>query len=116
MQSQGGFIAPSASSKITPLSQPGFTKPEPLQAPDNDAEDESSASTANSFFSVLMPLVTLLGGTFFLFFALMLKLFSKNGKLTLEWSADSWPYFLFPALFLLLLGLGTITSEEPESI
>lgn len=71
--------------------------------------DEDSPTSL--FFSLLM----LLGGSFFLFFGLMMKLFSKNGRFTLEWSADSWPYFLFPALFLLFFGLMSLTTVAEEN-
>ena len=72
--------------------------------------------TQESLVKVLFSLIALLGGSFFAFFGLMLKLFSKNGKLVLEWNAETWPYYLFPALVLLVLGMAMLPSSEQETI
>ncbi|MDB6081901.1 MAG: hypothetical protein JWO53_1173 [Chlamydiia bacterium] len=76
--------------------------------PEDAIEDDTS------LLKVLLPLISLLAGSFFIFFSLMIKLFSKNGKLTLEWSAESWPYYLVPALILLVIGMATLSRAEKE--
>lgn len=72
-------------------------------------------SSQESLVKVLLALVALLGGSFFAFFGLMLKMFSKNGRLVLEWNAETWPYYLFPALILLVLGMMTLSHGEQEA-
>jgi hypothetical protein len=103
-------FVPPTSNKITPLEQPSYHRPEQLALPQEQQPTESEPS----LFSTLIPLVSLIGGAFFVFFALMLKVFSKNGKLVLEWHADSWAYYFFPALFFLLVGIVTLSSADTE--
>lgn len=104
------------SCKITQLEQPRYAShhPEELlqKAVKQEARHEEEEGNAPSIFKVLMPLISLLAGSFFIFFSVMLKLFSKNGKLVLEWNMDSWPYYLVPALFLLVIGMTTLGSSE----
>lgn len=64
---------------------------------------------------VLVPLVSLLTGAFFFFFGVILKLFSSNGTFTLEWNASAWPFFVFPAFLLLLVGMVSLPKDPPES-
>jgi len=98
-------------SKVTHLTQPeAFPKIE--QSHDVAYADDAEESSPVSLFASLLML---LGGSFFLFFGLMIKLFSKNGRFTLEWSAETWPYFLFPALFLLFFGLMSLSSVSEET-
>jgi hypothetical protein len=61
---------------------------------------------------VLLSLFSLLAGSFFFFFGLLLVLFSENGTFSLEWKASSWPYFIFSAMFLLLTGLWSVSKIE----
>ncbi len=65
-------------------------------------------------FTVLLSLAALLAGSFFFFFGVIIKLFSKNGSFVLEWNASSWPYFVASALVLLALGLYTLSKLDQE--
>lgn len=113
-----------AQAPAAPLSEPAF-KPLSVQAisadillPKQPQENEDTAAEQSyslHLLKVLLPLIALLAGSFFFFFGLLLKLFSKNGKLVLEWSADSWPYYVFPALVLLVVGLFSLSQVEPET-
>ena len=86
------------------------------------AEEQAAKSTkkeneaGENIYKVLFSLIALLTGSFFAFFGFILKLFSKNGKLVIEWNAESWPYYLFPALLLLIYGMMTLSSSEQESV
>jgi hypothetical protein len=76
--------------------------------------EDAASEHSESIGKVLFALFSLLAGSFFVVFGLILKLFSKNGKFVLEWSQDAWPYYLFPALFLLVYGMLSFTSGDPE--
>jgi len=86
-----------------------------LQQKEELAETEETLP-ANAFVHqaghVLLSLFSLLAGSFFFFFGLLLLLFSENGTFSLEWKASSWPYFVFSAMFLLLVGLWSVTKIE----
>lgn len=73
--------------------------------------EEPSSETAAD---VLIPLFTMLTGSCFLFFALFLKLFSKNGKLVFEWKGESAFHFFVPAVILLLIGFFSLSSSQIE--
>lgn len=104
-----------AKQQIKPQTHP--PKPHELQknAEQEDSQDTTAAANNSPLQKILMPLIALLAGSFFFFFGMFLKLFSKNGKLTLEWHADSWPYFVFPAICLLLIGVATLSHAETDS-
>lgn len=97
-----------ASSKITSL--PKFEMRETVE------EQEFTPSAEESFGSqvghVLLALFTLLAGSFFFFFGLLILLFSTNGTFSLEWKASSWPYFVSSALGLLITGLWSLSKIE----
>lgn len=67
-------------------------------------EGTDAPEVEESVFDVVIPLIALLSGGFFVFFALFLKFFSKEGRLILTWRADAAPYFLIPAMILLIIG------------
>ena len=69
-----------------------------------------------NIYKVLFSLIALLTGSFFAFFGLILKLFSKNGKLVIEWNAEQWPYYFFPAFLLVVYGMLTLSPQEQETI
>ena len=79
-------------------------------------EQEFTPSAEESFGSqvghVLLALFTLLAGSFFFFFGLLILLFSTNGTFSLEWKASSWPYFVSSALGLLITGLWSLSKIE----
>lgn len=58
----------------------------------------------NAFQSLFLPLIFLTTGLIFLFFSLMLFLFSEHGKLTLQWDGDIWYIYGILAVPLLILG------------
>jgi len=92
--------------KITHLEQSVPEKPK--------AEGVASSEGEGSLWNVLVPLISLLSGTFFVVFSLILKFFSKNGKLTLEWNSASFPFYFVPALFLVVLGLFSLSFSDKE--
>jgi len=115
-QPQQQMVSNPAPSKITHLSQPQFSRADEPVKTKPDALLEVEESHDSSLTRALFPLIALLAGSFFVFFGLMLKFFAKNGKLTLEWSADAWPYYLFPAIFLLIIGMMSLSPPEHETI
>jgi len=74
-----------------------------------EASEEVSTEEPSSFVKILVPLFSLLCGSFFLFFSFLLKFFAKNGKLTLEWSSAAWPSYFFPALLFVVIGLFSLS-------
>lgn len=79
------------------------------QAGETNNQDESFVSQVGH---VLLALFTLLSGSFFFFFGLLILLFSQKGTFTLEWQATSWPYFVLSALILLATGLWSLSRVE----
>jgi hypothetical protein len=81
-------------------------------------EEKVEANEESGFlqdaFTILISLAALLAGSFFFFFGVIIKLFSKNGTFVLEWNVNSWPYFVVSALVLLSLGLYTLSKLEQE--
>ncbi|MEM1281996.1 MAG: hypothetical protein AAGG81_00425 [Chlamydiota bacterium] len=99
-----------------PPYQPGG---EPMEnsvhhSPYHETIQESKASKAENSEAVngvneelrkmITPMGTLLAGSIFFLFGLVLLLFSKDGKLTLQWSSDYWYVYLTFSLALLLWG------------
>ncbi len=81
-------------------------------------EEEAGVSLLQGLLRPLISLVFLLSGTFFFFFGILVKLFSKNGLMVLEWSESSWPYFVFPSLVVVIAGLvflSQLDSSDPIS-
>lgn len=74
-----------------------------LNDQDTTASREAVVSLA-PFQSLFLPLIFLTTGLIFLFFSLMLLLFSENGKLTLQWDGDFWYIYGILAVPLLILG------------
>lgn len=79
-----------------------------------EAEDEKEQveGFAAQVGHVLLSLFTLLAGSFFFFFGLLILLFSQKGVFTLEWKATTWPYFVLSALVLLSTGLWSLSKVE----
>ena len=112
--------AKAAATAATPAKLPIAVKPqaslpsfESIQA--DPKQQQAAFITQESSIKILFSLIALLGGSFFAFFGLILKLFSKNGKLVLEWNAETWPYYLFPALVLLVIGMAMLSHGEQET-
>jgi len=110
-------VLPPQSEKIAQIHpvNPMPIAPPPVQ---EQVVEEERASLLPDAFTVLVSLAALLAGSFFLFFGVIIKLFSVNGSFVLEWNASSWPYFVCSSLVLLTLGLYTLSkldkvSDEP---
>lgn len=88
----------------------------PIATPIQEQEkvEEEQPSLLPDGFTVLVSLAALLAGSFFLFFGVVIKLFSVNGSFVLEWKASSWPYFVLSSLVLLVLGLYTLSKLDKE--
>lgn len=97
-----------SSEKISPIL--------PMATPTREQEkvEEELPSLLPDGFTVLVSLAALLAGSFFLFFGVVIKLFSVNGSFVLEWKASSWPYFVLSSLVLLVLGLYTLSKLDKE--
>lgn len=100
---------PIPSSKITSL--PRFEARAPVDE-EEDSEPEVEESFGSQVGHVLLALFTLLAGSFFFFFGLLILLFSTNGTFSLEWKASSWPYFVSSAMGLLITGLWSLSKVE----
>ena len=94
------------------LNQPEQKAPAPLLRMDDEARLEDKGKTERSppiaisqTVYMLLSLAALLAGSVFFFFGVLIKLFSKNGVFTLEWSVGCWPYFVFSAVALIMCGL-----------
>jgi hypothetical protein len=82
------------------------------QLEDKAKEGEKSPTAFSQTVYMLFSLATLLAGSVFFFFGVLIKLFSKEGVFTLEWSVGCWPYFVFSALVLITCGLITLSKVE----
>jgi hypothetical protein len=100
--------------QVIPLN-PKICHLDPAHEEEEKKQEEAVAEEEGSLFGILVPLFCLLAGGAFLLFSLILKLFSRHGKLVLEWNASSWHYFFFPALFLLVVGLIAFSSDSSHS-
>lgn len=65
---------------------------------------KQEAISGDEFRKMITPLGTLLAGSIFFLFGLVLFLFSKDGKLTLQWNSDYW--YVYSAFSLVLLFWG----------
>ena len=63
---------------------------------------------------VVVPMLLLLPGVFFLLFSLILLLFSNHGLLTLQWKAQYWFIYAGVALPLLYFGWRSLGSQSHE--
>ena len=57
-----------------------------------------------------LPLTFLMSGVISALFAFLLFFFASDGKLTLQWDADFWPFYALAALPLLFAGWKTLDS------
>lgn len=96
--------------QILPTPQATPTPVVPLH--EEKVEADPQAGFLQDAFTILLSLSALLAGSFFFFFGVIIKLFSKNGSFVLEWNVSSWPYFVVSALVLLSLGLYTLSKLE----
>ena len=104
-------------SEETLLEQPEQKDVLPLLRMDDEEklgkkESEKPPIAANQTFYMLLSLGTLLAGSMFFFFGILIKLFSKDGVFTLAWSVNCWPYFVFSAVVLILFGLTSLSKIE----
>jgi len=65
--------------------------------------------------SILFSLTLLSFGTLFLFFGLILALFSEEGTLTLRWSGEYWYLYLIFSIPMLFLGWKMIQKSDLRS-
>jgi hypothetical protein len=63
---------------------------------------------------VLMTLLLLIPGAFFLLFSLMLVLFADNGILTLSWDAGYWIVYFILSLPLLIFGWRSLIKRSGD--
>jgi hypothetical protein len=108
---------PSQTPKLTRTQAPTSDQlfiPKEMQVVEEELEPQETSYSAN-LMKVLLPLICLLAGSFFFFFGLLLKLYSKNGKLVLSWRVEGWPYYVFPALFLILIGMTCLPRSETDN-
>lgn len=80
----------------------------PYAVKENIAKDPSEITkengTVDRIQQVLIPLVTLLVGSVFLLFGLVLWLFSDKERLIVTWEIKYWPFYLFLSIPLLFFG------------
>lgn len=97
-------------------------KPPYEQTLENQEPSQKAFSLDNMFSSLslhpirlaLFSLGSLLAGSVFFLFGIILFLFSKDGKLTLQWDADFWLYYLSISFILLFLGWKSLSNLEEE--
>lgn len=73
---------------------------------------QNDDSDANAMKMVVMSLLCLLAGSFFLMFGIILALFARDGIFTLRWNADYWYFYLATALPLLFLGWRALSKLQ----
>lgn len=98
-------------SKIAPL-HALTANPFEIVSENEEAVSQEHPHFVSQAFFVILSLASLLAGSFFFFFGILIKLFSRDGVFTLEWSAVSWPYFVFSAILLVVVGLFTLSKIE----
>ena len=88
-----------------PYSAPAFegAQPEPALAAETPKEDLSR--------SVVLPMLLLLPGVFFLLFGVLLALFATDGLLTLRWNARYWFVYCMLACPLLWFGWKSLSRD-----
>jgi hypothetical protein len=97
--------------KIAPINP--FEQIEQKQIDAKNQQPEAvDATFASHVAHVILALFTLLAGSFFFFFGLLVLMFSQNGVFRLEWNVSSWPYFVFSAVTLLIIGLWSLSKVE----
>ncbi len=79
---------------------------EPPQDPQLQQVDSPKVALASNeeLRRMVTPMGMLLSGSIFFLFGLVLLLFSKDGKLTLQWSSDYWYVYLTFSLAMLFWG------------
>lgn len=80
----------------------------------SEALEQALPKESETMRSVVISLSTLLGGSVFFLFGLVLLLFSRNGNLVLQWSGEYWYIYLCGGIFMLLLGWRTVQQLDPE--
>lgn len=68
----------------------------------------ASSSSADELRQIATPMVMILAGSVFFLFGLVLVLFSKDGKLTLQWKSDFWYVYMTCSLLMLFWGWRTL--------
>ena len=80
-----------------------------------DAEPAQISIRSSSLIKPVFTLLLLLTSSFFFFFGVLLRFFSENGVLVLQWNGTHWPYYIFPALVGIGIGyffLYTLDATE----
>jgi len=80
----------------------------------NEALNQSTSNDSEDMRSIIISLSTLLAGSVFFLFGLVLLLFSRNGNLILQWSGEYWYIYLCGGIFMLLLGWRTVQQLDAE--
>lgn len=104
----GGTLYPSFSSpsKIIPANT--FA----VVSQDEDARGQNeSEESSDSLFSMACTMALLMQGIILSIFAAVLLLFSRDGKLILQWNSDYW--FLYLCMALPMLYFGTRSLRRP---
>lgn len=71
---------------------------------------ENLEKSVPSPLKAALPLTLLMSGALSFLFAFLLFFFASDGKLTLQWDADYWPFYAIIAVPLLLAGWKTLDS------
>lgn len=101
------------SDKIAPIVEELVPSPiVPISQQQEAVQD--APSNLPETFTILVSLASLLAGSFFFFFGVIIKLFSTNGTFVLEWNVGCWPYFVGFSLILLALGFYTLSNLDRE--
>lgn len=100
-------------------SETGFTPQPPYQqradeSLQSEALQHAPAEETNDMRSVVLSLSTLLTGSVFFLFGLVLLLFSRNGNLVLQWSGEYWYIYLCSGILMLLIGWRVVQRLDHE--
>ena len=98
-------------SKVMPIT---MSTPFPELAENEHIDAEPTKIGSSTPLKAVVVLLLLLTSSFFFFFGVLLRFFSENGVLVLQWSEASWPYYIFPSL--VGIGIGYFLLYKVEDL
>jgi len=75
----------------------------------------TSVLPSDQMRQIIIPLGLLLAGSVFFLFGLVLLLFSRDGKFTLQWNGDNWYFYFTVSLAMLFFGWRALQDVDDES-
>lgn len=129
----GVYLSPSSTAKTSEQPQNNYSPPYTMESTDtglnappppyqresddslqSEMLDQNLTKPSENTRGVIMSLSSLLAGSVFFLFGLVLLLFSRNGNLVLQWSGEYWYIYLCGGILMLLLGWRTVQHLDAD--